>query len=99
MRALPRTSLLREPDFRRFWLAGVVSALGSGVTALALPLTAVLLLGASAIGHGRPARLGDLPGAAARARRGGVGRPAAPPPDHGRRRPRPRRAPRGRAAR
>jgi MFS family permease len=52
MRAIPGTSLLREPDFRRFWLAGVVSALGSGVTALALPLTAVLLLGAGAMEMG-----------------------------------------------
>src|SRR5687767_965301 len=52
MRAIPTNSLLREPDFRRFWLAGVVSALGSGVTALALPLTAVLLLGAGAMEMG-----------------------------------------------
>ncbi|HEY3108552.1 MAG TPA: MFS transporter, partial [Chloroflexota bacterium] len=44
--------LLRAPDFRRFWSAQVVSELGSGVTALALPLTAVLWLDASAIEMG-----------------------------------------------
>jgi MFS family permease len=44
--------LLRAPDFRRFWAAQSVSELGSGVTALALPLTAVLWLNASAIEMG-----------------------------------------------
>src|SRR5438128_2909891 len=44
--------LLRERDFRRFWAAQTVSELGSGVTTLALPLTAVLWLSASAIEMG-----------------------------------------------
>jgi MFS family permease len=44
--------LLREPGFRRFWTAQVVSELGSGVSSVALPLTAVLWLGASAMEMG-----------------------------------------------
>lgn len=36
----PRRSVLREPSFRRFVAAGVVSQLGSGVGGVALPLTA-----------------------------------------------------------
>src|SRR5687768_16683423 len=37
-----------DADFRRFWASRGVSALGDGVGSLALPLTAVLMLGASA---------------------------------------------------
>jgi predicted MFS family arabinose efflux permease len=44
-------SLLRDAGFRRFWTAGVVSQLGSGVGGVALPLTAVTL-GASAMDMG-----------------------------------------------
>jgi MFS family permease len=44
--------LLRGREFRRFWAAQTVSELGSGVTTLALPLTAVLWLNASAIEMG-----------------------------------------------
>jgi MFS family permease len=40
-------SLWRSADFNRLWLAQGTSFLGSQVTALALPLTAVLLLNAS----------------------------------------------------
>ena len=40
--------LLRQPDYRRLWLAASVSAVGSEVTALALPLVAILVLKASA---------------------------------------------------
>jgi MFS family permease len=40
--------LLRRPMFRRFWAAESISFLGNQVTDLALPLTAVLLLGATA---------------------------------------------------
>jgi MFS family permease len=40
--------LLREHDFRRLWLAQTVSQVGSEVTFLALPLVAVLVIGASA---------------------------------------------------
>ena len=39
--------LLRERDFRRLWIAQSVSQLGSEVTLLALPLVAVVVLGAS----------------------------------------------------
>ena len=40
--------LWRRPMFRRFWIGESFSFLGSQVTDLALPLTAVLLLGATA---------------------------------------------------
>jgi MFS family permease len=50
--------LLRERDFRNFWLGQTISLFGDQVTLLALPLTAVLLLDAS------PAQMGYL-GAAA----------------------------------
>lgn len=39
-------SLWRDPSFRRFWLGEGISLLGSQVTLLALPLSAVLLLDA-----------------------------------------------------
>jgi MFS family permease len=45
---LPPTRLSRDRDFVRFWAGETVSLFGSQVTALALPLTAVLLLGAGA---------------------------------------------------
>jgi transmembrane secretion effector len=35
-------------DFRRLWIANTVSSLGTQVTALALPLTAISALSASA---------------------------------------------------
>lgn len=50
--------LWRSPDFRNLWIAQTVSALGSSVTTVALPLTAVLILYAS------PSQMGLL-GAAA----------------------------------
>lgn len=37
---------LRDPDFRRLWLGETVSLLGTQVTTLALPLTAILVLDA-----------------------------------------------------
>lgn len=42
------TGLWRHPDFVRLWAAQTVSLFGSAVTAIALPLTAIVLLGASA---------------------------------------------------
>jgi MFS family permease len=39
---------LRDPTFRRFWIGETVSLVGSEVTRFALPLVAVLSLGASA---------------------------------------------------
>jgi len=50
--------LLRQPDFLRLWLAGTISDAGSGVSYVAIPLTAVLLLKAT------PTQMGLL-GAAA----------------------------------
>lgn len=38
----------RHPEFRKLWAARTISLLGSQITVLALPLTAVLTLGASA---------------------------------------------------
>jgi hypothetical protein len=39
--------VLRNPDFRRLWLADLVSQLGSRIDVLAVPLLAVTALGAS----------------------------------------------------
>jgi MFS family permease len=44
--------LWRHPNFLRLWLAGSVSLLGTEVSNLAIPLTAVLTLGAGSIGLG-----------------------------------------------
>jgi Na+/melibiose symporter-like transporter len=41
-------SLWRQPDFLKLWAGQTISTFGSGVTASALPLTAVLVLGANA---------------------------------------------------
>jgi MFS family permease len=45
-------SLLREADFRRFWLAQTISLFGDQVTLIALPLAAVLVLDAGAADMG-----------------------------------------------
>ena len=44
----PTPSLGRDSDFVRLWTGFTIAAVGSQVTVLALPLTAVLVLGASA---------------------------------------------------
>ena len=41
-------SLLREANFRKFWLGQTVSLFGDQVTYIALPLTGVLVLDADA---------------------------------------------------
>lgn len=46
--------MLRNPDFRRFWLSSILTHFGAQVTMLALPLCAVLLL------HATPAEMGML---------------------------------------
>jgi Na+/melibiose symporter-like transporter len=46
-RVLGYAGLLREPAFRRLWVAQSISQVGSQVTVLALPLVAILVLGAS----------------------------------------------------
>lgn len=40
-------SLWRHPDFRRLWIGQTVSGFGSAITGVALPLTAVVILGAT----------------------------------------------------
>lgn len=55
------TVLARHPDFRRLFTGNSISLLGSSVTAVALPLTAVLYLGASATEMGLLGALGLLP--------------------------------------
>ena len=41
-------SLSRSPDFAKLWSAYTIAVIGSQITVLALPLTAILVLGASA---------------------------------------------------
>ena len=48
MRAWPRGGLWRHPDFLRLWSAQTISQFGSQISALALPLAAILVLDASA---------------------------------------------------
>jgi MFS family permease len=49
-----RTGLWKDSDFVKLWLGRAVSQFGSGITGIALPLTAVLILGAT------PAQMGIL---------------------------------------
>jgi len=44
----PPTSVWRDRDFVRYWTGQTVSQVGSQVTELALPLVALLQLGATA---------------------------------------------------
>ena len=53
--------LWRHPDFIKLWVGGTVSAFGSQITFLALPLTAVLVLDASPLQMGVLAAIGGLP--------------------------------------
>lgn len=46
--AAPRRSLLREPDFRSFFVAHTISQFGDRISELAFPLLAVLVLDATA---------------------------------------------------
>jgi MFS family permease len=48
LRLWPRGGLWRHPDFLRLWSAETISQFGSQVSALALPLVAILVLDASA---------------------------------------------------
>lgn len=56
-----RPPLWRNPDFRRFWIGQAVYSMGDEVTALALPLVAVLVLDATATQMGLITALGYLP--------------------------------------
>ena len=71
--------LWRNQAFVRVWTAATISIFGSLITRIALPLVAILVLG-SGRGRGRaPAQPGARRDARLRARRGRLGRPAAPP--------------------
>jgi len=48
LRLWPRGGLWRQPDFLRLWSAQTISQFGSQISALALPLAAILVLDASA---------------------------------------------------
>ena len=61
MPTLAAASMLHDVRFRRFWAAQVISEAGSGVGAVAMPLTAVLTLGASAMDMGLLAAASTLP--------------------------------------
>jgi MFS family permease len=54
-------SLWREGDFVKLWCAQTISAIGSKITFLALPLTAVLVLQATPAEMGYLAMIGALP--------------------------------------
>jgi MFS family permease len=53
--------LLREPEFRRFWIGQTISVFGDQVTLLALPIVAVLGIGADAAQMGVLTAAGLLP--------------------------------------
>jgi MFS family permease len=54
-------ALLASVDFRRFWFSSVLNAFGAQITALAVPLSAVLLLHASAAQMGMLAASQAIP--------------------------------------
>src|SRR5207237_366242 len=56
-----RHGLWAQPDFLRLWTAQSISLFGSEITLIALPLTAVLVLGASPLHMGLLAAAGKLP--------------------------------------
>lgn len=58
---MPGSGLRLDPDFRKLWIGQTVSQIGSSITSVALPLTAVLVLKAS------PLQMGFLSGAGAAA--------------------------------
>jgi hypothetical protein len=43
-----------DPDFRKLWIGQAISQIGSNITGVALPLTAVLVLKASPLQMGFP---------------------------------------------
>ena len=53
--------LLREQEFRRFWIGQTISMFGDQITAFALPVVAVLALGAEATQMGLLVAIGLLP--------------------------------------
>ncbi|HEX8112505.1 MAG TPA: MFS transporter, partial [Kofleriaceae bacterium] len=59
--AAPRTTLWRHADFVKLWSAQSISLLGTQITTLALPLTAILLLHATPVQVGLLASMQYLP--------------------------------------
>ena len=53
--------LWQHPDFLKFWAGQTVSLFGSAFTTLALPLTAVLVLGATPLEMGLLSAVGGAP--------------------------------------
>ncbi|WP_229423084.1 MFS transporter [Telluria aromaticivorans] len=51
---VPVDSVMRNPDFRRFWFSSILAQFGAQVTLLALPICAVLFL------HATPGQMGIL---------------------------------------
>lgn len=51
---IPPDSVMRNPDFRRFWFSSILAHFGAQITLLALPICAVLML------HATPAQMGIL---------------------------------------
>ena len=51
---VPPDSVMRNPDFRRFWFSSILAHFGAQITLLALPICAVLML------HATPAQMGML---------------------------------------
>lgn len=62
MATLDKASLWRNPDFVKLWSAHTISAIGSKVSFLALPLTAALVLQATPVEMGYLSVAGSLPG-------------------------------------
>ncbi|MCB0127506.1 MAG: hypothetical protein KDE58_34820, partial [Caldilineaceae bacterium] len=56
------SSLWRNRDFCKLWMAQTISTIGSKVSFLALPLTAVLVLDATPAQMGYLSAAGALPG-------------------------------------
>lgn len=57
----PTTNILRSPDFLRLWLSNAITNFGAQITMLALPISAALLLHASASQMGVLAACETLP--------------------------------------
>jgi hypothetical protein len=60
-REIPDNGFRLDPDFRKLWIGQTISQIGSNITGIGLPLTAVLVLEASSL------QMGFLSGAGAAA--------------------------------
>ncbi len=59
--AVARRGLIRQPDFVKLWVAESISMAGSQISQLAIPLLAIVLLGASTFEVGLLTAVGFLP--------------------------------------